>query len=102
MEIGSRGKVSQFLHVTALLKVDWSYRNFSLVNCSHIYKQICDISPRLYQSLLSLFIYLSLLSLLSCHLYHYLSIVVQLGREPYFRSSFQASSTPKGCALSVY
>ena len=29
-------------------------------------------------------------------------VVVQLGREPYFRSSFQASSTPKGCALSVY
>ena len=45
-----------------------------------------------------------------CTLYLYLhtcplylcSIVVQLGREPYFRSSFQASSTPKGCALSVY
>ena len=31
-----------------------------------------------------------------------INVVVQLGREPCFRSSFRASSTPKGCALSVY
>ena len=33
---------------------------------------------------------------------HHGCVVVQLGREPYFRSSFQASSTPKGCALRVF
>ena len=71
MEIGSRGKVSQFLHVTALLNAltgrivtfHWSIA----LTCINKFA----IFPHDYPSLLSLFIYL----FLSLFIYLFISIV---------------------------